>query len=208
VIHLHAAARNAAGVFDNRPAMELYGRALAIARAEPAHVRQGDLAILLEELGDLVRRTGDAPRATSLFEEALGYLTASDDAEGVFRVRGKAALGHMVSGKTQVAGDLLGDTLQTLAAPEQPDSVAQTYYLLAQLRWHSGQYDEALAAAEKAHLAAQASGDVSHRARAYEALALACHARGEWQKGVEYELSRQKLAAPGFDVDEALDVHL
>src|SRR5262249_13495136 len=113
----------------------------------------------------------------------------------------------MVSGKAQVASDLLGGAL-ALAVSDRPDSAAQAYYLLAQLRWHSGQYDEALTAAEKAHLAAQASGDASHQARAYEALALACHARGDWQKGVEYELSRQQLAASGYNVDDALDVHL
>jgi tetratricopeptide (TPR) repeat protein len=85
--------------------------------------------------------------------------------------------------------------------------VGRTYYLLAQLRWHSGQYREALDAAEAAFRAAQTSGDISERARAYEVMALACHSLGDWQKGVEYELSRDALQVPGF-VDEALDVHL
>jgi len=46
------------------------------------------------------------------------------------------------------------------------------------------------------------------RINAYEVLALACHSLGDWQKGVEYELSRHALAVPGFDVDEAFDAHL
>jgi hypothetical protein len=79
--------------------------------------------------------------------------------------------------------------------------------LLAQLRWHSGQPREALQAAEVAVHAAQVSQDATERARAYEVMGLACHSLGEWQKGLEYELTRDALPVPGF-VDDALELHL
>jgi hypothetical protein len=55
----------------------------------------------------------------------------------------------------------------------------------------------------------RSSGDPYEQARAYEVLALACHALGDWQRGMAYELRRQQLAIEnGFDVDEALESHL
>jgi tetratricopeptide (TPR) repeat protein len=77
------------------------------------------------------------------------------------------------------------------------------------LRWHKGRYVEALDAAERALAAARISGDLRERSQAYEVLALACHALGDWQRGVGYELQRQQLAVEdGFDVDEAFEAHL
>src|SRR5712691_6812220 len=207
--HLRAAARAASAVFDNQRATELYEQALALSRANIQQVSSADLAAVPEELGDLVRRAGNAARSAALFEEALGHLTAGGDAVGVFRVRGKAALSHIVGGEVDAAAVLLADTLHAMAEAHAGSvPVARTYYLLAQLRWHSGQYRGALDAAEAAFQAAQASQDVADRARAYEAMALACHSLGDWQKGVQYELSREALGVPGFAVDEALDVHL
>ena len=176
------------------------------------HIQQvlgSDLAGALEELGDLVRRAGNVARSAALFEEALQHVSAGGDAMGVFRVRGKAALSRIVGGEVDAAAALLADTLHAMAEAHAGSvPVARTYYLLAQLRWHSGQYRGALDAAEAAFQAAQAGQDVADRARAYEAMALACHSLGDWQKGVQYELSREALGVPGFAVDEALDVHL
>ena len=82
------------------------------------------------------------------------------------------------------------------------------YYQLSQLHWHSARHGDALEAAEKALEASLSSEDVSEKSHAYEALALACHSLGDWQKGIEYELLRDQLGASGFDTDEAFDAHL
>lgn len=43
---------------------------------------------------------------------------------------------------------------------------------------------------------------------AYEMLALVYHALGEWQRGLDFEQRRARLAGPELDVTEAFDIHL
>lgn len=102
----------------------------------------------------------------------------------------------------------LAATLRDMSERSPRTVVSRTYYLLAQLHWHDARHREALAAAEQALRAADSSGDLAQKARAYEAMVLACHSLGDWQKGVEYEKSRQALGLEGFDTDEAFDAHL
>jgi tetratricopeptide (TPR) repeat protein len=125
------------------------------------------------------------------------------------RVRGKEVLGHILGGEVAEAAQLLEITEAAISSQWADYRTARTYYLLAQLRWHNGRYVEALDAAERALAVARSSGDPRERSQAYEVLALACHALGDWQRGVGYELERQQLAIEdGFDVDEALEAHL
>jgi tetratricopeptide (TPR) repeat protein len=208
VPHLGLAAHVSGDVFDNQHAIELYDRALALSRAHLDKISTSQIAALLEELGDLVRRTGDLSRSAVLFEEALAHLAAAGEVTRAFGVGFKAALSHIHRGDVDAAARLITNTLQPLAEAH-PDRVlvGRTYYLLAQLRWHSGQPREALHAAEAAVQAAQVSQDATERARAHEVMGLACHSLGEWQKGLEYELTRDGLQVPGY-VDDALEMHL
>lgn len=168
-----------------------------------------DRALLLEELGDVLRRAGDATRSGPLYEEAATLLEAAGDAQAAMQVRGKAVLSHILGGEVAAAARLLEATEAAIGAQWEDYLTARTYYLLAQLRWHNGRYVEALDAAERALAAARSSGDLQERSQAYEVLALACHALGDWQRGVGYELQRQQLAVEdGFEVDEALETHL
>lgn len=208
VPYLQSAGRRAASVFANDQAIGLYEQALTLLREHPQPAESELLASLLEELGDVVRRTGEIGRAVPWYEEALSLFLAIGYDGAAIRVRGKAALSHIMLGHTRVASELLGDTLHAMTEQWPQYVVARTYYLLAQYRWHSGQHRAALEAAEQALHAAEASGDVAQRAQAYEAMALACHSLGDWQRGVEYELNRQALGTPGFDTDEAFDAHL
>src|SRR5438128_4676955 len=80
VPHLRAAARAASAVFDNQRATELYEQALTLSRAHIQQVSGSDLAAVLEELGDLVRRAGNVVRSAALFEEALQHVSAGGDA--------------------------------------------------------------------------------------------------------------------------------
>ncbi len=205
---LRSAARRAASVYANDQAIRLYEQAIAILRAHPARAEPLHLALLLEELGDLRQRAGEAARSAALFEEACALLARAGHDEHVVRVQGKAALAQIAAGNVQRAGQLLQAMLQALTEQSPQMVVARTYYILAQLHWHSAEYREALQAAEKAFQAAQSSGDAAEQAHAYEVLALACHSLGDWQKGVECELNRHRLGVPGFDTEEAFDAHL
>jgi DNA-binding SARP family transcriptional activator len=214
VPHLQAAARKAASVFANHQALERYEEALALARGGP--VERAQLATLLEELGDLKCRVGDVRGSVALSREALSLFAEIGDGESDLRVRGKAGLGLVMLGEGEQAASLLGGYLeewrqligQQLGQRYSSLGISAAFYVLAQLRWHRGQHREAWEAAERAAIAAEASGDVRRRARAYESLALACHALGDWEKGVSYELRREALGLAGFETDVALDGHL
>jgi DNA-binding SARP family transcriptional activator/predicted ATPase len=208
VPYLHQAGRRAAAVFANDQAARLYERAIGIARSHLSRIAPRTMATLLEELGDLRQRAGEVGQGAALFEEACLLLSGADDESEMVRVRGKAALAQIAAGDVEHAAALLQATLDAITEQSPELVIARTYYILAQLHWHSAQYGEALAAAEKAFQAAVASGDTAQRARAYEVLALACHSLGDWQKGVECELNRQALGVGGFDTDEAFDAHL
>ena len=166
-------------------------------------------AVLLEELGDAIRRSGDITRCGPLYEEAAALRDQLDDRAAGARVRGKAVLAYILGGQVKTAGRMLESVRRTLSAQRPPLVTGRTFYLLAQLRWYDGRYADALDAAERALAAARTSGDPQEQASACEVLALACHALGDWRRGMDYELQRHQLAVEdGFDVDEALESHL
>jgi DNA-binding SARP family transcriptional activator len=191
------------------PATESLYREVLTGGLASASTSVAERAVLLEELGDVIRRAGDVARCAPLYEDAVALWDQVADPAQAGRVRGKAVLAHILGGEVRAAGRLLDTTRAVLSAESPPLVTGRTHYLLAQLRWHSGRYADSLDAAERALSAARSSGDPQERAGAYEVLALACHALGDWQRGMAYELQRQQLAIEnGFDVDEALESHL
>ena len=212
--HLRGDAQRAGTVFANEAARALFSQALAIALEHERRLPPATVAELLEELGDLAVRTGDAHTGAKSLREALDRYGALDDQAAVLRVRAKAALGHIVVGEVDAATELLQSHLaaweQVLVAEAGEDMAAlapsAAFHMLADIRWHSGQHRDALEAAERAVGAAESSGDVVERAQAYEAMALACHSLGDWRRGLEFELQRGALGLPGF-TDVALDAH-
>ena len=123
------------------------------------------------------------------------------------RLRGKAALSRILSGDLSGGAELIGEIQRSLTAEMPAYVTARTYLLLAQLRWHSGRFTDALRAAERA-VAATSGGPAAERAHALEMLALACHALGDWRRGLDAEMARQALeVGDGFDVDEAFEGH-
>ncbi len=208
VPYFRESGRQAAGVFSNQQALDIFERALLIARSYPADASTAEMALLLEDLGDLRRRMGDAAGSVPLFEEASQLLGSAEMPEAAMRTLGKAALGRIVIGDVAVAAEMLSGTLDAVESEFSDDAISRTYYLLSQLHWHSGEHEEALKAAEQALAAAEMSGEEESKARAYEVMALACHSLGDWQRGVEYEMSRHAMGRSGFDTDEAFDAHL
>lgn len=166
-------------------------------------------ATLLEELADAMRRAGDTDHSTPLYEQALEIFQAGRDGQGALRVGGKAALGQLLRGDLAAASRLIDATRHGLSEQAPVYVTARTYYLLAQLRWHSGRYAEALAAAERSLADAIEGMDVPQQAAALEMLALACHALGDWRRGVSAEVRRHALGIEdGFRVEEAYEGHL
>jgi DNA-binding SARP family transcriptional activator len=171
---------------------------------------RGPDATLLEELGDVTRRKGEVDRSVLLYEETLAQAQEEGDMQSVLRLRGKAALAHILRGDLVAASGHLSAARRAYATvmPEAY-SAPLLHYLLAQLRWHGGRYDDALRAAERAVEEARFAGDPRREAEACEVLALSCHALGDWRRGIEAEVRRQELAVDdGFDAELSLEGHL
>jgi DNA-binding SARP family transcriptional activator len=206
--YLLEAGRRAASLFANEQAVNFYEQVLALDEAHPQESGEVGVTAVLEHLGDIERRRGNAARSVELFERAQVLFAQSGDRDAATRVRGKAALGHIMLGDSEAARDQISATLQDLTSDSPQHVVSRTYYLLAQLHWHGGDNRAALEAAERALGAARDSDDLNEKAQAYEVMALACHSLGNWQRGVELELERQAMGVPGFDTDEAFEAHL
>jgi DNA-binding SARP family transcriptional activator len=200
--------RRAASIYANEQALRFYEQALTLAVSHEDQARHVDLASVLEVLGDLAQRMGDTARAVEWFEKARSKQAGAGGHEAVGRLTGKVALGNIILGKSEDAREYINATLLDLTESSSQHVVSRTYYLLAQLHWHSGDHRQALDAAERALVAAGASHDPVQEAQAYEVMALACHSLGDWQHGVELELERQALGIPGFNIDEAFEAHL
>ncbi len=181
--------------------------------AIPSHDEQsGERILLLEQLADVRRRTGDVAGSAELYSRALELAEASlgptsADGETMLRLQSKAALTRILQGDLSGGATLIGHIQRSLAAEMPAYVTARTYLLLSQLRWHSGRFSEALDAAERA-VAATRESPAAERAHALEMLALACHALGDWRRGLDAEMARQALdLGDGFDVDEAFEGH-
>lgn len=208
VPYLLEAGRRAAAVFANQQAASFHERVISLVEEHREQLVNVDLTSVIETLGDIERRRGNTERSVELFEQVSSSYADAGDFEAASRVRGKAALGHIMLGRAESARRHLSATLQDLTAASPQSVVSRTYYLLAQLHWHSGDNRQALEAAERSLVAAGESNDPNERAQAFEVLALACHSLGDWQRGVELELERQALGVPGFNTDEAFEAHL
>lgn len=205
--HLVTAGHRASEVFANEEALDSFSRARAILQDEPSALSPAEQGALLDAIGDVHARVGDAEQSLAHYREAMAVLEPVDPMAG-FKARGKAALAAINAEQVE-EGEALLESILANISPEMPDfAVARTYLLLAQIGWHSSDHDGAIESAEKALNAALSSGDDAEAARAYEAMALSCHSLGDWQKGIEYELSRAEKAVPGFDTDTAFDAHL
>lgn len=205
--HLITSGQKASSVFANEEALDAFDKALEIIQknSEPEDPkRSGEL---LDLIGDVHARIGNAQKSLDFYKQSMFRLETVEPMAG-FKVRGKAALAAINAEQVEEGESLLESILANIS-PEMPDfAVARTYLLLAQIGWHSADHGGAIEAAEKALKAAVSSGDDTEAARAYEAMALSCHSLGDWQKGIEYELSRAQTDVPGFDTDTAFDAHL
>ncbi len=172
VPYLIAAGHKAASVFANEEALKAFSRALEIIQDGPAAEDPLLSGNLLDAMGDVQARIGNARESLDLYKQSMMLLEPVEPMAG-FKVRGKAALAAINAEQVEEGEQLLESILANIS-PEMPDfAISRTYLLLAQIGWHSADHSGAIESAEKALEAALSSGDDTEAARAYEAMARA-----------------------------------
>ncbi len=209
--YLVQAGKKAAAVYALEVASEHYERALALmneAGIEDAPLRWQ----ILQELGSLTFILGDTRRTVEHLEEALAMTPTPDWQPGLedwvqaHRLIAKTLItaGHtaMAEQHLQVAMEAATDLGQ--ASHDYSDLL----YDVALWHLHRNEYQDALEVARRSLYIAEQLGNNEAKARAYEAIALACHARGDWEQGLAFEKQRAALVGSNLDVTRAYDLHL
>jgi len=209
--YLIRAGQKAAGVYYAfEVAVGYFERALSLmdvsGLVDPAH-----RWMILESLGWWHTILADTPSAVARFEQAIalppveGWRSARRDR---VRLHRGSVVALITAGDPVSAEAHLRAALAEIDEKEDAAEYAHLLYNVAQFHWHRGEYREAFDAAQKSLGVAERLNETVAIARAFEMLALACHALGEWQTGIQYEQQRASLAGLGLDVTEAFDVHL
>lgn len=208
--YLVQAGENAAGVFAFEVAAEHFERALdlmdALGKADPAFRWR-----LLESLGGWYAILADTPKAVACFEQALALDPQEDwqpAARDLVRLHSSAAVALITAGDMDGADQHLRKALQKIDIQGEASEYADLLYNIALLHWHRNEYQQAMENAQSSLEIARRLDHPETIARAYEMLALSCHALGEWQAGITYEKQRVEFAGVGLDVTDAFDVHL
>lgn len=201
-------------------AMQRIGFREALAFFEHARRIMDDLEVpagperfaLLEGLGMIRLALSECPQSMADLDSAAALERIEDgwrpDPTDRARTRRSAALACMNIGDLGGMDTRLRAAMQDVAeAPLDPEW-PEILYLVAQMRWHEAKHDAAFETAELCLAKAEALGEPSMVARAYEMLALACHSLGEWKQGRAFEESRQALVGGPVDVAQAFDAHL
>ena len=209
--HLVLAGQRAAARAGFRESAAFFERALSVMRSLRVPPGPEKFALLLGlgqlriALSDLTAAVQELDAAAQLIRPSDGWRPSPGERA---QARRWAALALITAGDLAAADERLDAAQSDLAeAPADPEWPNVLYHL-AQLRWHEGRHREAYETAERCLARAEGSGDPAVLARAYEMLALACHALGEWRSGLDFEERRRSIAGATLDVAQAFDVHL
>ena len=209
--YLSQAAQNAAAVFALEVANDYLERVLALMDElgvdDPARRWP-----ILEQLGTLAKVLANTKRAITYYEQALVLLPTNEWHAGPndrVRLHRSLARTFIAAGRMAEAEQHLQAATEIVVDNGQASlDYANLLYDVSLWHWHNDEYQAAFEAAQRSLDIAEQLDDVVARAQAYEMLALACHALGEWQQGLTYEEQRSTLAGPNLDVTEAFDAHL
>lgn len=208
--YLWQAGQKAAGLYAFEAAVEAFEQALALmdqmGMDDPARRWP-----VLEALGWWEIILADTPRAVARFEQALVLPATETWQPGRLeqvRARRGAAVALITAGEMDAAEAHLNAALGLISPEDDAVDYALLLYNIAQLHWHRNAYHDAFQVAQRSLEIAERTNDTGTIARAFEMLALACHATGDWQAGLLFEERRAALAGPALDVSEAFDVHL
>ncbi len=208
--YLLQAGMKAADLYAFEVAVRCFERALALMDESGVHTpaRRWDI---LKALGWWGLILGDTSRALAHLEQALTLLPTEDwqpPGRDQARLHQMAGLLLMNAGKLAEAENHLQAAMIMVDEREDADEYAYALYHFALFYWHQGEFQQALEGAQKSLAIAQHLNEPISLARAYEMLALVYHSLGEWQRGLDFEQQRARLAGPELDVTEAFDIHL
>jgi DNA-binding SARP family transcriptional activator len=208
VRHLVVAGDRAAGVYANEAALGYYRRATDLLSAPGAPAETSLLeGQLREKIGDLLVLTGDAGPAVEAYREGIAALQDGSDPVVSARLHRKAAHASIATQALPAAEQHL--TAASLLLTSQPDEAERGRLRLAQAQWlwERGRPSEALEAAEEGLELSEHHGKPADVAAAYEVLALVFHSRGEWKRGLHFQIQHLGASADDPRLGTVLDAH-
>ena len=177
------AGEGAQAIYANAEAAELYGRALEAARRSK-EIPPGEVALVMEALGDVRQRAGDSKKADVAYRAARRLL--AEDLVGEARLLWKQAwIRERVGSYSQALqwvrrGQRLLEGVEDGEAARQRARLSDLY---AGLRLQQGRYTEAIEWCHRAIEEGRAAGDQDAVAHAYMLLGLALEAIGDPDHG-------------------------
>jgi DNA-binding SARP family transcriptional activator/DNA polymerase III delta prime subunit len=208
--YLLQAGMKAADLYAFEVAVSCFERALALmdelGARDPAHRWN-----ILQALGWWNFILGNTLEAVAHLEQALSFLPTDEwqpPAREQARLHQIAAVALMNAGKLAEVEQHVQAALALVDEHEDAEEYAYALYHVALFYWHRETFQQALEAAQKSLTIAEHLNEPISLARACEMLALVYHSLGEWQRGLDFEQQRARLAGPELDVTEAFDIHL
>ncbi len=178
------AAERARSIFANVEAADFYERAIDSARREEG-VPVEDLTAVHEALGDVRKRIGEFPRASSSYGHARRLLAG--DTIAAARLMLKEARVRQASGRFADAIRWIRKADRSLSGHEGPDAGAQrsqAFVAYAAVRKDQGRQSDVIKWSERAIPEAQMAGDRDALAHAYMLLESAFVNLGMWEKAI------------------------
>ncbi|WP_242392112.1 BTAD domain-containing putative transcriptional regulator [Anaeromyxobacter oryzisoli] len=205
VRHLVAAGHRAADRAGLSEALTFFAEALALLDPDDVSARlelldaAGRVQLQLGELGDAARSFGDAAR----LEARAGAGPAPEQRARAHRL---AAVALAAGGDLTGAQEAIDDGL-VAATAQAPEEVAPLLHLRAQLLWHAGRHEAALATARACVETAAAAGDADLVARGQDLAAIAGGMLGLTELPPDEPLPARARLHQDTAPEHLLDVH-
>lgn len=166
--------------YANAEAADAYGQ--VVARLDTLG-RPAQAAPVRERLGEVLSLLGHYDQALAVLEQAAAWYRESKDLEGELRALARVGHAHSKRGTVDEGLRRLEPVLEHLPTPARSPGAAACYGALAHLFFGAGQYQEALAAAERAATTARGLGDDRTLLMAQERRAAALGILGKLAEG-------------------------
>jgi tetratricopeptide (TPR) repeat protein len=206
--YLIVAGDRAAAVYANEAALGHYRRATELLSEPGAPEEATSLrGQLWEKIGDLLVLTGESAPGAQAYRSGIAALQDGSHPVVSARLHRKAAHASIATQQLSAAEQHL-TAARLLLAPRRDEAewgrlrVAQAQWL-----WEKGRPAEALDAAEEGLTLAERHGKPADVAAAYEVLALVFHSRGEWKRGLHFQIQHLGASADDPRLGTVLDAH-
>jgi tetratricopeptide (TPR) repeat protein len=195
-------------VYANEAALDYYRRATELlpAPGAPEEARIPG-ARLWEKIGDLLELTGEAGPAAEAYRAGISAVQYGSDPVASARLHRKAAHAA-IAGQDLSAAERHLTAAGLLLAPQRNEAErGRLRRVQAQWLWEQARPAEALEAAEEGLELAEGHGEPADVAAAYEVLALVFHSRGEWKRGLHFEIQHLGATADSPQLAQVFDAH-